>query len=445
MSIKINILKRASIAAILLLGGMAPLSLAGASKGAKFSEFRDNFDSKENFSKNWTRLSDELPGDVDYVKDNDGNGYIRVTCDERTAQGVKHKLTGLTPGTLYRVSARVKTDSVAEGRGAVLYLNPNEEMGQPWNASKFIYGSTDWTSVYMDFVCEPDGTAEIALALGFPWGTYNGGTARGTVMWDDVQVTPTPAGAMKVSEGKHVRVLFDADKTDLSEEQMKPWVKELDKVYESYTKLVGGKPYEGRRLEIISSPGLEPGYWALAGNPILVNSQTKIGSIPSKYLSDKDWSFGVTHEIGHVFNASHMNKAANWNWNDELFANFRMSYAVDKLNGTVFQDRGYTGSDIINFYKKAYDRTLGADKPSCDGDALHYTLLRIKEKYGWKVFEKAFRTLYALGENDIDRKKPDYEKFRLFLDHVSSAAGEDVALTTYTPREMELIKQGFEK
>lgn len=446
MYIKSYKIKRISLAAgLLFLGAVNSVPTSGASRGGKFTGFSDDFNNKELYSTNWTRLSDKHPGTVEYIKENDGNGYIRVTCDERTAQGVKHKLTGLKPGTLYRVSARVKTDSVVDGRGAVLYLNPKGELGQPWNASKFIYGSNDWTTVYMDFVSEPDGTAEIALALGFPWGTTNGGTARGVAMWDDVMVSPTPAGAMKVSEGKHVRVLFDADKTDITEEQMKPWVKQLDKVYESYAKLVGDKPYGGRRLEIISTPGIEPGYWALAGNPILVNSGTKFGSIPAKYNDEGDWSFGVTHEIGHVFNASHMDKAANWNWNDELFANFRMSYAVDNLNGTVFQDRGYTGSDIINYYKKAYDRTLGADKPSCDGDALHYTLLRIKEKYGWKVFEKAFRSLYALGDNDIDWRRPAYDKFRLFLSHVSKAAGEDVTLTAYTPREMELIKQGFEK
>lgn len=410
---------------------------------AKFTGFEDDFNNRETYDRNWEKLSDEAPGEVSYINEH-GNGYICVTSDSRTAQGVRHALSGLAPGTLYRIEARVKTDSVAEGRGAVLYINPAGGLEQPWNASKFIYGTTDWQTVYMDFVSDRYGKADIVLALGYPWGTYNGGKAQGSACWDDVKVYPTPHEAMKTFKGKHVSVFFDAEKVDIEEKDMGPWVKTLDKVYESYSKLVGGKPYGGRRLYIIATPGIEPGYWALAGNPILINSQSKIGSIPEKYNLDKDWSFGVTHEIGHVFNASHMDKSAQWNWNDELFANFRMSYALEKLNGKVSQDKMYHGREIIDYYKKAYDRTIGAGKPSSEGDALHYTLLRIKDKYGWKVFEKAFRALYALGDKDIDWRVPAYEKFLFFLGHVSEAAGEDVTKTTYTDQELDLIKKGFE-
>ncbi len=412
---------------------------------SKFSEFEDRFNDRTTYENNWSKLSDEAPGTVEYLTDGTGNGFIRITSDTRTAQGVKHTLTGLSPETLYRISARVKTDSVAEGRGAVLYLNPQGGMEQAWNASRFIYGTNDWQTVYMDFVSDREGNAEIVLALGFPWGTYNGGKAKGTACWDDVRVTPTPEGAMKTFSGKHLRVFFDSEKVDVDEKEMGPWVKQLDKVYESYSKLVGDKPYGGRRINILATPGIEPGYWALAGNPILINSQSKIGSIPVSFNEKDDWSFGVTHEIGHVFNAGSMNKSVQWNWNDELFANFRMSYALEKLNGTVFQDKAYKGYDIINYYKKAYDRTIGAGEPSSEGDALHYTLLRITDKYGWKVFEKAFRKLYSLGDKDIDWRAPGYDKFLFFLRHVSDAAGEDVTKTTYTVQELDLIREGFEK
>lgn len=434
----------------IILAALALANLSAAAgpnrREAEFTRFEDNFNDRAAYGSNWQKLSDEASGSVEYLTDATGNGFIGITSDSRTAQGVKHTLSGLCPTTLYRISARVKTDSAAEGRGAVLYLNPRGEMEQPWNASKFVYGTTDWQTVYMDFVSDTDGKAEIVLALGFPWGTSNGGKAKGTAYWDDVEVAPTPAHAMKTFCGKHLRVFFDADKVKMAESQLGPWVKQLDKVYECYSKLVGGVPYDGRRINILATPGIEPGYWALAGNPILINNHTKIGAIPEQYNAGGDWSFGVTHEIGHVFNAGHhMGKSSgNWNWNDELFANFRMSYAVEKLNGRVSQDRMYQGRDIINYYKKAYDRTLGAGIASSEGDAIHYTLLRIKEKYGWKVFEKAFRKLYSLGENDIDWRVSGYDKFLFFLKHVSEAAGEDVA-RTYTDEELRLIKKGFEK
>lgn len=405
--------------------------------------FEDDFNNIGNYTANWEKLSNDAPGLVEYISGDDGDGYIKIASDDRTSQGIKHKLTGLKPGTLYRLSARLKTDSVGEGRGAVLFINPQGNMDQPWNASKFIYGSTGWQEVYMDFVSDPEGNAEIALALGFPWGTYNGGKAQGVAYWDDVTVAPTPAGAMKTVAGKHMRIFFDSEKVSVTEKEMKPWVKQLDKVYECYCRLVGDKPFSGRRIDLLATPGIEPGYWALAGNPILINNNTKIGELPEKFNADGDWSFGVTHEMGHCFNAGHMNKSGQWNWNDELFANFRMSYAVEKLNGKVSQDRIYQGKDIINYYKKAYDRTLGAGIASCEGDALHYTLLRVKEKYGWKIYENAFRRLYALGAKDIDWRAPAYDKFLFFLKHLSDEAGEDVTKTCYTAAELKLIEDGF--
>jgi len=436
-------MKYSIIIAALALSNI-PVAALTAARVTQFTGFEDNFNDRAIYDSNWEKFSDEAPGSVEYLTDATGNGFIGITCDSRTAQGIKHPLTNLCPNTLYRVSARVKTDSVAEGRGAVLYVNPRGEMEQPWNASKFMYGTNDWQTVYMDFVSDKDGKTEIVLALGFPWGTYNGGKAMGTAYWDDVKITPTPIQEMKTFNGKHLRVFFDSDKVNITEEELGPWVKQLDKVYKCYSKLVGGVPYGGRKLNILATPGIEPGYWALAGNPILINNHSKIGEIPEKFNAEGDWSFGVTHEIGHVFNAGSMGKSCHWNWNDELFANFRMSYALEKLNGKVSQDKTYQGRDIINYYKKAYDRTIGDGKASSEGDAIHYTLLRIKDKYGWKVFEKAFRKLYSLGDKDIDWRAAGYEKFLFFLRHVSDAAGEDVTKTTYTEKELQLIKEGFE-
>ena len=47
----------------------------------------------------------------------------------------------------------------------------------------------------------------------------------------------------------------------------------------------------------------------------------------------------------------------------------------------------YKGADIINYYKIFYDETIGAGIAKNNGDALHYTFLRIKEKYGKYFFQ----------------------------------------------------------
>lgn len=415
----------------------------------EFSGFADDFSSNELFSQQWKIYADTMPGVVEFVADADSasNSYIVISSEERTHKGISHVITGLTPEKLYRLSARVKTDSVAEGRGAVCYITPEDGQEQPWNASEFVYGTTDWQDVYMDFVPDSLGQAEIVLALGYPWGTYNGGIAKGVAYWDDVKVEETPAELMKTREGKHIELVFDADKVTITDEQLDAWIAKLDSAYESYEQLVGGVPYQGRKIKIITTPGIEPGYWALAGNPILWNSHVKVTDLLEKTVSDNDWGFGIIHEIGHVFSAKNEKQSGNWNWNDEIFANFRMSYALEKCDGIMSQRNVlYKGADVRDYYKMFYDESIGQGKPSKNGDMLHYTFLRIKDKYGWDVYEKAFRALYALGEeNDIDSEAPAYDKMMFFLKYVSDAAGEDVVAATYTPEELQLIKEGFEQ
>ncbi|MBD5224708.1 MAG: hypothetical protein HDS68_01905 [Bacteroidales bacterium] len=404
--------------------------------------FYETFNSPQTFQENWTFPSEA----VKYmpVADENGGGCVRISSEERGANAITHKLTGLDPRRLYRVKARFKCDSVAEGRGAVIYLRPENHGEQPWNASEFIYGTTPWQEVYMDFVPDQQGNATICCGLGFPWSTANGGKAKGSVLVDDVSVALTPLDNLYILDGKHIRLLLEADKVNVSPDAMKGWLAQLDDAYEAYTDLIGEVPFDGRKINILNTPGIEPGYWALAGNPILWNSHVAVARELQNFADNNDCCFGIMHEIGHTFSAHSIGHPDPWNWTDEIFANFRMSYALEKNGGKVSQRKHiYTGPEIKDYYKIFYDETIGAGKPELNGDAIHYTLLRIKDRYGWDVYKKAFRTLYALPAEEMAGLDTSYKKFRFFLDHVSAAAGEDVWETTYTPAERALLEQAF--
>ena len=85
------------------------------------------------------------------------------------------------------------------------------------------------------------------------------------------------------------------------------------------------------------------------------------------------------------------------------------------------------------------------------GDAIHYTLMRIAEIYGWDVYKKAFRELYATPDSKLGRFNNNYEKFLCLMKYVSKAASEiagysvDVTRTCYTPKELEMIKAALTK
>ena len=423
--------------------GLVALSVVGGPKEKTI--FSDNFNRKKVYEKNWNdNASDAQNATVEYLSEGgiNNSGCVKISNPEKGSIKIMHDLKGLTPGQLYRMSAKMKCEGVKEGRGAVLFLNP-EGLEQSWNASEFAYEDKDWTEVYMDFVPDQKGRATICCALGFPWGTYNGGKALGTVWYDDVRVIPV-TDQMYKRESKHIVVWFQPEKVTITDEQMDQWLSKLDMVYEAYHDFVGDVPYGGRKIHIINTPGIEKGYWALAGNPILWNGRVKVTEVIERAANLDDWGFGILHEIGHVFSARNARGRGSWNWNDEIFANFRMSYAIEKCNGGVSQRNViYRGEDIRNYYKIFYDETIGQNIAKNNGDALHYTFLRIKDKYGWDVFKKAFRALYDLEDDQLPKMKTSYEKFIYFLSHVSAAAGEDVTKTCYTPEELTLIEESL--
>ena len=110
---------------VVILTAIAACVLCLYAFGAKAKIFADNFDKPNRFARTWT-WSTDMPGTVEYLPDGgvDGSGCVKISSSAKTALAVKHKLKGLHPGKLYRVSARMKCDSVQDGRGAVLYLDP---------------------------------------------------------------------------------------------------------------------------------------------------------------------------------------------------------------------------------------------------------------------------------------------------------------------------------
>ena len=303
---------------------------------------------------------------------------------------------------------------------------------QYWGASKFLYGTNlkNWTSLYADFLSQDDGTAEIVCALGFRYGgTTNGGYSTGTVYFDNVSVVKV-TDELFMQEGEHVRLFIEPSQVYASAKQITEWLANLDKMYLSYAELMGATPHEGRKLAILSSRGLESSYWALAGYPILWSSNySAVTSTFEELAKHGTWSFGLMHELGHVFNLGN----SSWNWNDEMFANFRMQYGLEQNQGKVWMDeRVYTGREILEMYKKDYDQTVYTQ---VNDNGIHYMLGRLADAngIGWEPFKAAFRELTTKGGAPSGK----YEKFEYLLSLLSKYASEQ------TGRDVDVKSQYF--
>lgn len=361
------------------------------------------------------------------------------------AVGVTQKLTGLKPGAMYRFVARIKTSDVTSGRGAVLYTLSND---QYWNASAFKTGTNlSWSTVYVDFMSDSEGKAEIVCGLGYRLGgTTNGGYTTGTVWYDDIKVYEITDQAYEI-EGKNVKVQINKNHV-FADEKLKKWVDNLDKIYDAYVDLIGDRPFGGDKLVVLSTPGIESGYWALAGNPVLWNENYVVNTLQQVEQYD-DWVFGVMHELGHNFNGGSFRGKynANWNWNDEIFANFRMYYAILQTDATVYLNGiVYKGVEIRDMYESGrpnyddnncYNNTIKIGKGN-NGNGLMFVMIRLAEELGWDVYKKAFKELYSTNKSYSN----NWAKFEALLKALQNYTDKDV-YSLFPKGELDVIKSGL--
>ncbi len=355
------------------------------------------------------------------------------------------KVTGLDSTKPYKVTGRIKTEGIAQGKGGNICLDGL------WGASSAgITGSKEWTSVALEIDEVPaDGTVVICLRLG-----STAASSQGVAYFDNVSMLENTDLFIMESRAKHVRLMIDKRYVSISEEKIQEWLDNLDKVYECYVELFSGrKPFEGKTITLRSAI---INAWAYAGNPVQWNQDYISSSLVM--VGKGDWCFGIMHELGHDFAPYISNASYEWNWNEELFANFRMFYALEKLDAVVITDanilrpdgstytetKTYVGADLKELYKSetpnCYDRTIGQNKAVEMGNALCYKLIQIKEKYGWELYRKVFDDLYKLPRNQQrEQEMTQWDKFEFFLSYLTKHVGHDI-LQDFTAAELNTIR-----
>ena len=357
--------------------------------------------------------------------------------------GVERVLTGLEPDQMYRATVRIRYSDIPQGEGTgPVIFSPNTK--QYWNSSKYLYGTEleNWTNVVVDFMSDDNGEARLTVALGF-WqgGMANGGRSTGTAYFDNVSVKKVSDELFHL-ESDHMRIWFEPAKVTVPMTVLQDWIENVDPMYEAMMELMGAAPHEGRKLGIQTTRGIYSGYWALAGYPILWSiNYTGVETSLSQMQEYDDMSFGLMHEMGHVFNIGN----TSWNWNDEMFANFRMHYALEKTGLKVYQtdengeSKVFTGDEILNLYKVSYDKTVGT---KVNDNGIHYMIARMSRQIGWEPYCKTFNYLRQNGGSGSTK----YDKFQYFIQTLSRFATEHHGRTIdcmdyFTQAEIDSIKK----
>ena len=241
--------------------------------------------------------------------------------------------------------------------------------------------------------------------------------------------------------------MCDKKYVSVSEEVIGDWLSKLDKVYDSYVELFSGrKPFGGKKIRIRSC---SIDAWAYAGNPIQWNEDYISETLMS--VKKGDWCFGLMHEIGHDFapgNFTEFQATYAFDFNEEVMANWRMYYALEKLDGVVYNDgKTYVGKDIVSLYKSdtsnSYDKIILAGRAEEMGNALTYCLWRIRNAYGWQVWIDTWDEIYKTRRNaTAEDSMNQWQKFDYLLTMLSKHTpdGQDVR-ETFPEGELDLVKK----
>lgn len=325
------------------------------------------------------------------------------------------------PNELYLAECWIKEENVILKEGNI---GANISILDTWEKSNIMtqVGDSEWKKVRLYFLAPETGIVQFACRLG-----YFASTVTGKAYFDNFRVfKPKP-----LIEGKHIDLFIDEELTrNISKDNLKKWVKNLDKYYKALVDLTGVKPFKGNKIAILSDNSHD--YWATAGNPIRWNKKY-ISSELEKVNKGDDWSFGILHEISHDFDTE------GFNWNGEMFSNIKMCYALERTDGWVKNHNGkkYHGIEMSKFYydgvDNAYVNSIQKGKYHIDGHT--YIFLRLKNEIGWEPFKRTFR---YFNESKTNPRHPK-DKYNLFMEKLSDYSGIDVR-SKYSKDELDIIE-----
>lgn len=367
--------------------------------------------------------------EVTYVAD---EGYQKSACvkikcvNETTDMSVAQTVSGLQVGKLYELSAMIKTSSVTKGWGGSVYYGL-------WGRSDQYAGTNGWQKRSVIFVAEEE-SIKLGVRLGF-----SAGDSNGTAWFDNVKLqSPTH---LYHRESNHVEIYLDEGLVTIPNSSIDAWLAKLDLAYDAYCELFPFfVPFDGKKMIILSKTPLDA--WAYAGYPIQWNGDY-VKSTLAAVKNNNDSCFGLLHEMGHNFapgnyrDGKFAETGGNyncWNWNEELFANFRMYYALGRHNLHLYLDgQSYTGTGIDAKYRVDAENCW-KNNNDLHGAGMMWPLCQAVKRWGWEPFKATFEELYNLDQS-LSAGESVWSKINYFFTVFSKHAGVDDALSELLTQE----------
>ncbi|MBQ8689627.1 MAG: hypothetical protein IJ515_04610 [Clostridia bacterium] len=195
------------------------------------------------------------------------------------------------------------------------------------------------------------------------------------------------------------------------------WANDLEKAMYSFSRLVGFMPFQ--RIEIRTYTNCNSWGYIFYDKPIVHvnNKDMEKEVIRMRKLKTRDISFGVSHEISHLFDK------ASWIFEAEATANLKLAYVLYELGYTAslnVHNEGQTFS-YDNYADLLYEEHGSLDNVKClFSSALVAKLVKIAQNIGWEPFCQTFRSFPYMQED------PALVRFEMLINKLSEYSNTDV-------------------
>jgi len=227
-----------------------------------------------------------------------------------------------------------------------------------------------------------------------------------------------------VRESKHFifEIPYSYLQNHISPTNLQRWLSHLDAAYEAYGVLLGNHfPCNGEKLHIIEATGTMYGWaWVYGGQPYINWNPDCITSELNTIDEFDNWSFGILHEIGHLFDKD---SEPNWFFNPEITANLKVIYAIAVLSGCHYDIGGYRYSlqDMYDYFYNYSVQDNGDDDRYTDKITLGF--INVANMYGWNVFTQTFNSYWDNSYPNAGCNADGAGKYNEFINRLEYFSG----------------------
>ncbi len=241
--------------------------------------------------------------------------------------------------------------------------------------------------------------------------------------------------------------------TGLTDEMMQDYANFFQEAYEAEIELTGYIPYD---LIVISgwedidlAAGVSDNYNVITAGKAFMNSEmTKMAARINK-LQIYDLSFGMLHEMGHMFDSRR-----GWNFESEAWTDLKLCYVIHKMTEAhketdkkVFgcSSADYPESVCHTYETMAEGLDIHAGKGAMTtvygffGAARLFLLMAYD--FGWEPFIKTFHWYQENGYTQDSFER--WERFTTFVEKLSEFSGKDIKKDYLTEENWKVFEDYY--